>query len=146
MNMRSILTWVVISCLGIVVIVGFTYFIRRLFFEPGVDASVDEHIRRTKSETVIQVSILNGSGKNGLAKKATLYLRRRGFDVVETGNTDSARYSAIIDYVGDTVSAMRVARAIGLDKQHIRVELDSSLFLRCAIVLGKDYSSLKIFQ
>jgi len=146
MNIRNIVTWFAISCLGIIVIIGFVYFIRRLFFEPGVDASVDKQIRRTKSETVIQVSILNGSGKNGLAKKATLFLRRRGYDVVETGNTDSVRYSAIIDYVGDTVSAMRVARAIGLDKQHIRVEIDSSLFLRCAIVLGKDYSSLKIFQ
>ena len=82
----------------------------------------------------------------GLAKHTMLFLRRRGFDVVETGNTKQIEKSRIIDYVGDTVSAMRVAQAIGLEKKDVIVEIDSSLFLRCAVVIGKNYQNLKVFQ
>lgn len=146
MNPRKIIVWSAVVLMGMVVLGGLAYFIHRLFFDPAIDASVDKRIRRTKAETVIQMSILNGSGRQGLAKRATLYLRRRGFDVVETGNTDSTNKSVIIDYVGDTISALRVAKAVGLEKRDIKVQIDSSLFLRCAVILGKDYSTLKIFQ
>lgn len=145
-DVKQFISWSMVLVVVCATLGGIWYFIWRLFVNPSVDASVDQRLRRTKSDYVIQVSVLNASGVQGLAKQTMLYLRRRGFDVVETGNTGLIEKSRIIDYVGDTVSALRVAQAIGLEKKDIYVQIDSSLFLRCAVVVGKNYSTLKVFQ
>ncbi|MBK7987570.1 MAG: LytR C-terminal domain-containing protein [Ignavibacteria bacterium] len=143
---RQIASWLIVTLVAIIILSGLWYFFCRLFVSPNVDATVNERLRRANSEKVIQLSVLNASGVKGLAKHTMLFLRRRGFDVVETGNTKQIEKSRIIDYVGDTVSAMRVAQAIGLEKKDVIVEIDSSLFLRCAVVIGKNYQNLKVFQ
>ena len=143
---KQVGSWAIVALIAIFSLSGLWYFMWRLFVSPSVDASVDESLRRANSENVIQLSVLNASGVNGLAKQTMLFLRRRGYDVVETGNTEVTEKSRIIDYVGDTVSALRVAQAVGLEKKDIVVEIDSTLFLRCAVILGKNYPNLKVFQ
>ena len=62
----------------------------------------------------VRVQVLNGTKTRGLARRATLLLRDRGFDVVETGTVKSTRDTTIVlDLSGHPDWAQRVARALG---------------------------------
>ncbi|MBE2190033.1 MAG: LytR C-terminal domain-containing protein [Desulfobulbaceae bacterium] len=121
-------------------------FIDRVFISPPVSASLSEDLKSNKQE-VIQINILNASGEAGLAARAKEYLRGRGFDVVEIGNySENLDKSIIIDRLGDINSAYKVAYAVGITDSLITSQIDSSLFLRSSIILGKDFALLKPFK
>jgi hypothetical protein len=83
----------------------------------------------------IRVEVLNASKVHGLARRATRYLRERGFDVVASGTAHDQRDSTlIIDRTNHPVWAGRVARAFG----GARVELapDSSRYVDITVLLG----------
>jgi hypothetical protein len=46
----------------------------------------------------------------------------------------------VIDKVGDSVVAQKVAYALGIDKSMIRRDIDTNAFLDVAVVIGKDFS------
>ncbi len=122
-------------------------FVIQIIVPSRIDPTIDEGIGKRSVEEVIQLNILNGCGVENLASEAMSYMRSFGFDVVETGNYDmQAEHSFIIDRVGDRSSAEKVAFAMGIDDSYIRTEIDSNLFLRCTVVLGKDYTGLKAFE
>jgi hypothetical protein len=72
---------------------------------PGVVAAApEEHIR---------VEVINTTKVHGLARRATQYLRDRGFDVVASGTSHDQRDSTLIlDRTNHPVWAGRVARAM----------------------------------
>jgi hypothetical protein len=122
-------------------------FIRQIFLSPPVQAGVPAFKRRTASELVIQLSIQNASGAQGIARKAMDYYRARGFDVVEIKNARKLEdISYVIDLVADTASAHNVAYAAGIPDSLIVHDIDSSLYLRASLILGKNYKSLKPFR
>lgn len=132
--------------LPIIFILGFAL-VNRLLLSPPVNPSVPDELRRAASEKIIQITILNASGSRGVARVMTDYLRVRGFDVVETGNYDTVlARTIIIDRVGDSVSAARVAYALGIADSLYRLDIDSTLYLRCVVAVGKDYLKLKPFR
>jgi LytR cell envelope-related transcriptional attenuator len=121
-------------------------FMFRMVISPPVDASLSEN-EQVGFEKVIQVSVLNACGESGIASKARNYLRKRGFDVVEIGNYESKLDSSIVfDRLGDAKSSTKTAYAMGIHDKNIVQDLDSSLFLRCTIVLGKDFKTLNPFN
>jgi hypothetical protein len=87
----------------------------------------------------IKVQVLNGTDISGLASAATRYLRDRGFDVVESGNsatrTDSTR---VLNRSGNGDWAELVARALGVPGSV--TEIDSGRFVDVTVVLGRDWS------
>jgi hypothetical protein len=86
--------------------------------------------------------------KEGVARTTMDYLRSAGFDVVEIDNYKSfdVERSFVIDRVGDSVSTRSVARALGIaDSLYVRT-IDSTLYVRCTIVLGKDCTQLRAFR
>lgn len=93
----------------------------------------------------IQLNILNATGKSGLASKARNYLRQLGFDVVEIGNYETELDSSlVIDRLGDKTSSFKLTRAVGINENKIQTVIDSSLYLRATLVLGKDFSNLRL--
>lgn len=130
-----------------VVVVGIMYLVWHNFIQPPVESFVEPEKRRTASEITIQLSIRNSTKIDNLGKQLTSYMRMRGFDVVEIGNYPTqVEQSFVIDYVGDTLSARRTAYACGIQDSLISVEIDSTLYLRCGVVIGQDYKSLKAFD
>ena len=92
----------------------------------------------------IQINVLNGSGRMRLAQRFTDYLRARKFDVVQMDNykdTNVAR-TFIIDRVGDSVSAQKIAYALGVDYSLIRREIDTEEYVKADLVIGRDYPNL----
>lgn len=102
-------------------------------------------INSRKSTDVVQVEVLNGCGIPGAADNFTSYLRQHHFDVVQIGNYISfdVEKTLVIDRVGNTANADKVADALGIDRKNIIQQINKNYFLDVSIVIGKDFETLK---
>lgn len=86
----------------------------------------------------VRVQVLNSTKTRGLARRATMLLRDRGFDVVETGNIAQMRDTTLVlDLSGHPDWASRIAKLFGTTQ--IEVRHDSSRYLDIAVVLGSTW-------
>ncbi len=139
-----VLNSLLISCIVITLLLSLSLYSRVVLFKP-VDTEIED-AKHTKQE-VIQVAIINACGEKGIAAKAQKFMRSLGYDVVETGNSNEKLASSIvIDRLGDKKSAFKVAYALGINENQISKHIDSTLFLRATIIIGKDYKTLKPFN
>ena len=87
----------------------------------------------------IRVQVLNATTTRGLGRRATAFLRDRGFDVVDVSTARGARDSTVvIDWSGHTDWAGLVARAFGAARVEPRP--DSSRYLDVTVLVGRDWS------
>ena len=86
----------------------------------------------------ITVEVLNGSGRQGLARVATRVLREQGIDVVFFGNTDApADSTRVIVRRGDPGRGKDVVEALGAGR--LRIEPDTLRRVDATVILGEDY-------
>ena len=96
----------------------------------ATDARAPEGVR-------IKVEVLNATRTRGLARRATLYLRDRGFDVVGSGTMSEQRDSTIvIDRSAHPEWAFLVGRAMAAK---VVAQPDSSRYLDVTVILGADW-------
>ena len=87
----------------------------------------------------IKVEVLNASRTRGLARRATMHLRDRGFDVVETGTARTMHDSTLVlDRSGHPEWARLVAQALGTTAVASRP--DSSRYLDVTVLLGATWN------
>jgi hypothetical protein len=85
----------------------------------------------------IKVEVLNATKTKGLARRATSYLRDRGFDVVGSG-TESAQRATTL--VLDRSKHPDWARLVGKAMQApVETRPDSSRYLDVTVILGADW-------
>jgi hypothetical protein len=139
---RKMWPWVLIGILGVVVVVFLGSLVWRMLNPP-----VNPYVEQEGPRSVIQVTIANHSGMPGVARKTLDYLRGRGFDVVElsTGN-DTLKQSVVIDRLGDRISALKVAKVLGISDTLVISDIDSMLFVRASVLLGSDVRTLSPFS
>lgn len=93
---------------------------------------------RAPHGTRIRVEVLNASRTRGLARRATMHLRDRGFDVVETGTANAQRDSTLVlDRSGHPEWARLVAQALGATAVASRP--DTSRYLDVSVLLGASW-------
>jgi hypothetical protein len=93
---------------------------------------------RAPEGTRVRVQVLNGTKVHGLARRATMLLRDRGFDVVETGNVNESRDTTLVlDLSNHPEWATRVAQLFGTAR--VEARHDSSRYLDIAVVLGSTW-------
>lgn len=86
----------------------------------------------------IRVQVLNTTRTRGLARRATLALRDRGFDVVEIGTQGPLRDTTLVlDRSGHPEWARLVAEALGGGRVETRP--DSSRYLDVTVLLGASW-------
>jgi hypothetical protein len=86
----------------------------------------------------IRVEVLNATRVRGLARRATMHLRDRGFDVVFVGTSREARDSTIVlDRSGHADWAALVAKALG--GAQVETALDSSRYLDVTVLVGASW-------
>jgi hypothetical protein len=86
----------------------------------------------------VRVQVLNATSIRGLARKATLHLRDRGFDVLEIGTAGEQRDSTLVlDRSGHPEWAKRVADALGGARVESRP--DSSRYVDVTVLLGRSW-------
>jgi hypothetical protein len=85
----------------------------------------------------IKVEIFNATKTKGLARRATLFLRDHGFDVVGSGTNTQPRASTIVfDRSGHPDWAARVGRAMDAP---VVTQRDSSRYLDVTVILGANW-------
>jgi hypothetical protein len=86
----------------------------------------------------ITVEVLNGTGRQGLARVATRVLRERGIDVVFFGNADAlADSTRVLVRRGDPGRGKDVVEALGTGR--LRIEPDTLRRVDATVILGEDY-------
>ena len=82
---------------------------------------------------------MNATRTTGLARRATRWLRDRGFDVVEVGTTrDLLDTTLVIDRSGHPDWAQRAARAMG--GARVEARPDTSRYLDLTVLVGRSWS------
>lgn len=83
----------------------------------------------------VRVQVLNATRTRGLARRATLHLRERGFDVVDLGTASPVREETLVlDRSGHPEWARSVAAALG--GARIESRPDTSRYLDVTVLLG----------
>ena len=87
--------------------------------------------------TRIKVEVLNATKVRGLARKATFFLRDRGFDVVSMGTSRLESDSTLVlDRSGHPEWAALVAKALNAK---VQTRLDSSRYLDVTVLIGRNW-------
>lgn len=127
---RIILVALILGVLGTTV-----WFAVRAFSNPAESAVPDD--ARAPEGVRIKVEVLNATNTRGLARKATVFLRDRGFDVVGSGNDVEPRAKTV---VYDRSSHPEWARLVGRAMNAPVVSRpDSSRYLDVTVVIGADW-------
>ena len=93
----------------------------------------------------IQLEVLNGCGRPGVAERATRTLVGLGFDVVRSGNADrfDHDHTVVIDRSGHGDKAREVSAALGCGGPERDLRPES--FLDATVIIGRDFESLPGF-
>ena len=90
------------------------------------------------ADTRIRVQVLNATTIRGLARRATMHLRDRGFDVVEMGTwREQLDSTVVLDRSGHADWARRVAEALG--GARVEARPDTSRYLDVTVLLGRSW-------
>ena len=84
----------------------------------------------------VKVEVLNATDVRGLARRATMVLRDKGFDVLYMGSASERLDSTLVlDRSGNPARAQRVAEALGGARVESRP--DTSRYLDVTVMLGR---------
>jgi hypothetical protein len=107
---------------------------RKAATDAQVDAPPDA---RAPANTRIKVEVLNATTTKGLARRATLFLRDRGFDVVAIGTAKEQREATtVIDRSKHPAWAQLIANAMGAT---VTSRPDSSRYVDATVLVGANW-------
>lgn len=118
---------------------GWDYYRRSTSPPAGAPGTFDEKAYNVVAPAGvrIKVEVQNATATRGLARRATLYLRDRGFDVVAFGNASERRDSTIVlDRSGHPDWAALIAKAMSARAES---RPDTSRYLDVTVLVGKDW-------
>jgi hypothetical protein len=123
---------------ALLLFVGIAWSLWRVF--SGGSTALDKYApadARAPEGTRIKVEVLNGTRTQGLARRATQYLRSRGFDVVGSGTNIEPRANTVVyNRSSHPEWARLVARALNATALNLP---DSSRYLDVTVILGADW-------
>jgi LytR cell envelope-related transcriptional attenuator len=91
-----------------------------------------------RAEQRVRVQVLNATRTRGLARRAMLYLRDQGFDVVEVGTTTpTLDTTVVLDRSRHPTWAREVASSLGA--AHVETRPDSSRYLDVTVLVGASW-------
>ncbi len=103
-----------------------------------LDAIANDSLAQAPPGVRIRTQVVNGTTTRGLARRATSWMRARGFDVVDVGTwPDRVDESVVLDRSGHPEWARRAARAMGGARVESRP--DSSRYLDLTVVVGRTW-------
>ena len=123
---------------ALLLVVGIVWLLWRVFSAgtSGLDNYAPADARAPEG-TRIKVEVLNGTKTKGLARRATQYLRARGFDVVGSGTNIEPRATTVVyNRSSHPEWARLVARALNATAVN---QPDSSRYLDVTVILGADW-------
>lgn len=143
MEPRTLKRWVAVAItIALVVLVGggWWQWSRTRYSGPGADLRPAAWAVKpiVPAGTRIRVEVLNASTVRGLARRATLYLRDLGFDVVRyTGDSARQDTSVVIDRSGHPEWAALLSQAMG--GVAVQSKPDSSRYVDLTLLVGASW-------
>lgn len=126
---RAVLTLIACMLVGAAAVVG-----ARRYRVDIAAANAPAEVRAPDSVRV-RVEVLNATKTRGLARRATMLLRDRGFDVLEVGTVRDARDTTlVIDLTEHPDWAARVAAV--MEPARVVSRPDSSRYLDISVLIG----------
>ena len=128
--------WILLA----IVVLGAGFAVYRYRFSPNsarniATAEVPELL--VPAGVRIKVEVLNATRVRGLARRATFFLRDRGFDVVAVGtSTEQRATTLVLDRSGHPEWAALVGKAF---KATVEARPDSSRYLDVTVLVGSDW-------
>jgi len=130
---RALRRTVALILVAVIALGGGAWGVQRWRHRPGRPIGADD--ARAPAGVRIKVQVLNATKTRGLARRATMHLRDRGFDVVDVGTDPNGRDSVLVlDRSGHPEWAKLVARALG--GAQVLARPDSSRYLDVTVLLG----------
>lgn len=140
-RINQILIWVTLSIVGVSLTA--VYF----WPEPPVPSdnanaaptlSLEETVAITRMQDLV-VTVLNGSQKEGLAKKTQDYLEQQSVYVTRIGNAPNRNYlvSEVIYHPESSQAAYELAKLLNITKRTPATSFESKLF--ATVVIGSDF-------
>lgn len=96
-----------------------------------------------KKNANMRVEVLNGCGVNRLAIKVTNILRKKGFNVVQVGNTKNQDFeeTVVMERSKENMAnANYFAKQIGC--RNIDKDVDPALYIEITLIIGQDYKKI----
>jgi hypothetical protein len=102
----------------------------------------------SSTDSVLQVEVLDGAGNMKAAQYVTNILRSQRYDVVEMKRNSEGiiERTYVIDRSGNLEAAKKLATTLGIAQDKVFQKIDRNLYLDVTVVVGKDFSRLKVFQ
>ncbi len=105
---------------------------------PPAPVVMDSAVGRAPAGVRIKVEVLNATPRRGLARRASLYLRDRGFDVVSMGNSARTQdFTAVLDRSNHPEWAKLLGAAL---RARVIERPDTSRYLDATVVIGADWT------
>jgi hypothetical protein len=105
---------------------------------PARHGTAPDVTRSGPSTPRVRVQVLNATRIRGLGRRAMLYLRDQGFDVVEVGTTSAIRDTTLVlDRSRHPEWAQNVATSLGAARVESRP--DSSRYLDVTVLVGSSW-------
>jgi hypothetical protein len=138
------LTMSVIGLAGLACIVTVYVLAHRSFSNSSIESEVLPSIQ----EKALEVEVLDGAGNMKAAQYVTNVLRVKGYDVVEMKRNleGSVERTYIMDRSGNLEAARTLAEKLGISQDKVFQKIDRHLYLDITVVVGTDFSRLKVFQ
>jgi hypothetical protein len=102
----------------------------------------------SSTDHMLEVEVLDGAGNIKAAQYVTNVLRSQKYDVSEMkrNNEGMIERTYVIDRSGNLDAARKLATTLGIGQDKVFQKINSNLYLDVTVVVGKDYSRLKVFQ
>jgi len=84
------------------------------------------------------VEVLNGTDRDGLARRTTRWLRSRGLDVIAYGNAEASATTRLLVRRGPASRGYEARRALGLGE--VELAVDTMLRVDVTVILGEDFT------
>jgi polyisoprenyl-teichoic acid--peptidoglycan teichoic acid transferase len=87
------------------------------------------------------ISVLNGSGRVGLAGRTAEYLQEQGANVIVTGDAEQFyHYTTVIDYTGNPYTIRYLEKLMNVQRNQIRIDYNPDSGMDVLIFLGADWA------
>jgi LCP family protein required for cell wall assembly len=97
-----------------------------------------------QAKKLLSIEVLNGNGEQGIAMKATSFIRDNGFNVLRYGNAGSFNYNEtrIVDWKGNVEHVIALANLLRIDPSKIIIYHKPEKKLDVTIVIGQDWAEI----